>query len=345
MVAVPARMRDVAAAADCSVMTVSLALRNSRQVSIAMRTRIQALAYKLGYKPNPLVTALMVQRRNPRKVQAEVIAVLIKENISPRLRKRSRAFYTELWEGMEQRAEELGFRLEEFPVHRPHAVSGEELNRILTARGIRGVVLFPSGNINRPFPELDWNRFATVGAAYHSSHLGIHRVVSDHAMAMELALNQALRRGYQRIGLAMTRQSDSNLRYTMSGRFFAWQQSLPHRLRIPLIPGETSEPEPERLIRWYRKYKLDLLIALRAEPYGWLVAQGIKIPRDVGLIQLAKREANDLAGVNPNTNKVGRTTINLLVRELYFGHFGLPETPEIIHVSGRWMDGKTLREM
>ncbi len=47
--------------------TVALALRNSSKVAASTRAKIQRVAQKLGYRPNPLVSALMAQKRALKK--------------------------------------------------------------------------------------------------------------------------------------------------------------------------------------------------------------------------------------------------------------------------------------
>src|SRR5437763_1467974 len=55
-------LRDIAAKAGVSVMTVSRALRNHPHLASETRARILQLAERLGYRPNPMVSALMRYR-------------------------------------------------------------------------------------------------------------------------------------------------------------------------------------------------------------------------------------------------------------------------------------------
>src|SRR3954467_6338095 len=52
-------LRTIADEAKTSRMTVSLALRGHPSISAAQRKRVQKLARRLGYTPNPIVTNLM----------------------------------------------------------------------------------------------------------------------------------------------------------------------------------------------------------------------------------------------------------------------------------------------
>src|SRR5688572_14522424 len=69
-------LRAVAEAAGVSLMTVSLALRNSPRVSSRTRTRIAQLADKLGYRPDPEISRLMSRLRPARSAGGVVLAMI-----------------------------------------------------------------------------------------------------------------------------------------------------------------------------------------------------------------------------------------------------------------------------
>ena len=57
-------MKDVALKIGVHTTTVSLALRNSPQLPLATRERIQTVARKMGYRQDPMLTALVAYRAN-----------------------------------------------------------------------------------------------------------------------------------------------------------------------------------------------------------------------------------------------------------------------------------------
>ncbi len=240
-------------------------------------------------------------------------------------------------------AEELGFRLEEFETALPDSPGGDRLTQILVARGIRGVVLFPSGDFTVDFPHLDWRHFAVVGGGFHAKMLAMHRTASDHVRAMEICLEELTARGYERIGFAVTERLDPRLRLACSGRFFAWQARQPARRRIPVIPEDTDEPTRESFLKWGRRHRPDCIISLEQVSPEWVDELATDFGRHVGLAKLALRDDPRSAGVDMRVEDVGRTTISVLARELYLNHFGLPKIPEVILVSGIWRDGISVR--
>lgn len=67
-------VRDIAAEEGVSAAAVSLALRNSGQVSEGLRERVREAAERMGYRPNPLLAAYQAQVRalKPVKFQASI---------------------------------------------------------------------------------------------------------------------------------------------------------------------------------------------------------------------------------------------------------------------------------
>ena len=75
-------MKHVAQAAGVSVMTVSLALRRAPSIPEATRQRVLAEAARLGYRRNPLVSALMAGLRG-RKIGADAQVLAYAESFPP----------------------------------------------------------------------------------------------------------------------------------------------------------------------------------------------------------------------------------------------------------------------
>lgn len=334
------RMEDIAAAAGCSTMTVSLALRNSHRISAETRERVTRLARELGYRPDPFASAFMIRRAGFKRPDTDVIAVLTKYPVQRR--PRAQTFFSELWAGLEERGTELGFCAEEIPVYGRNAPSGRELTRILTTRGIKGIVLFPGGGLTRPYPELDWRQFAVVAAGFHGTGIPVHRIASDYSHAMEIALREVEQRGYRRPGLAVTQHLDPLIRFGLSGRFFSWQQSQPRTRRVPPIPGLEETPEAATFVKWLRAQRPDVVMTLDPNP-RWMRDLALKTNADIGFVHLAKRNEDEFAGVNLNTRNVGKTTIDVLVRELYLNRFGHPDVSEVVQVACRWEEGESVR--
>lgn len=333
------RMKDIAERAGCSATAVSLALRNSKEVSLQKRQMIQALAKQMGYQPNPMVSSLISYRRRPSKNDSDVIAVLTKFGGPARQAAAFDEFYSSLWAGIEARAQELGFRIEEFPIAKTDAAESRALTRILYSRGIRSVILFPGGDLFKGYPKLDWQHFCTVACAFHDSELAVHRIASDHSKAMEIALHNLTLLGCKRPGLALAEKLDPGLRYAISGRFLSWQQGQVPRQRVPLIENAGIPLAKDAFMAWFRRYSPDAVLALDPRAGAWVNAINRTAKRPTAFVHLAKKSADPYAGVNLHTFDVGQASIDTLARELYLNRYGLPRHPETILLTGSWENG------
>lgn len=335
-------MADIAQAVGCSTMTVSLALRESPRVSAEKRQTIREMAEKMGYRPNPLVSALMMSRRKPTR-ERETLALFSKFDDRIESWQDYHPFYTDLYEGIAERADELGFRVEEFATHLPGAPSGDRLTMILRTRGIRGIILFPGGGLDRDYPECRWEHFATVAASFHARQMRVHRTATDYALGMNACLEELVRRGYRRIGFAVSRVLDPEVSYAESGRYLSWREQQPTRYRVPLVPGDSIRPGKDEFLAWFEKYKPECVLAPHANAPRWLKNAGYHVPNDVGVVAVPLRDAKNHAGLDARTHDVGRMTVSVLARELFLNHYGLPSVPEASYIAGTWRDGPTVR--
>jgi hypothetical protein len=103
-------MKDVADAAGVARSTVSLALRHDPSIPEETRNRILAAAEKVGYKVNPLVSALMTSlHERRRKMRHTVLAYVTSDpEFAPW---RSYQMFIEMQEGATSRARDLGYQL------------------------------------------------------------------------------------------------------------------------------------------------------------------------------------------------------------------------------------------
>src|SRR5450756_494482 len=131
-------MHDVAKAVGVSVSAVSLAIKNSRRVSEAMRQKIQDKMQEMGYQPDPMLAALCHYRRS--KASAPIGAELAWINCWPAPGKlRSYHEFDLYWQGALAEAKSCGFRLEEFCL--AECKTFTRLEAILRARNIQGILI------------------------------------------------------------------------------------------------------------------------------------------------------------------------------------------------------------
>ena len=332
----PVSMKDLALRAKCSVNTVSLALRDSPRISEKTRSHIQRLAQETGYRPNPLISALVSTRS---KASEQTIALLTKFPVPfSELRDYGR-FEAELHRGIKEKASELGFRVEEFPTAVPGAPDAERLTGILRARGILGVLLFPSGDIEVGFPALEWKHFAVVAAGFHANQWPMHRTALDQGRSIEQCLTRLTELGFKRIGFGLTRQLDPRWNYAASGRFLVWQMVQPVKNRVPLVSGPNEFPDKDHFEKWLVRHRPEAVILKSTGYIAGVMAVNAKHGLNILPVVITATPDERLAGAPARPDLLGRASISVLARELYLNHFGIPEAPEVTLVSAKWQDG------
>ncbi len=116
----------------------------------ATAARVQAVAKRLGYRPNPRVSALMAHIRQAQPITVgERIAFLWIDAIP------GERPYRTMFDAARERAAQLGYALEEFWWASP-GVSARRLQQILHSRGIVGLLISPNYLPNPRF-RIDWN--------------------------------------------------------------------------------------------------------------------------------------------------------------------------------------------
>ena len=122
------RLKDIAARANVSVMTVSKALRNAKDISAQTRARLQALAAEMGYVPNTAASGL-------RTHTTRLFGLIISAMTNP--------MFARVIMAIEERAHEMGYDL--IVAHSLNNAAREEtcIRRML-ARRVEGLFIFPA---------------------------------------------------------------------------------------------------------------------------------------------------------------------------------------------------------
>src|SRR3954469_1504557 len=111
----PVSMRDVAARAGVTAATVSLVLRRSPLISVPTRERVLAAVQALGYRPHPFVQSLMRTRRSRRGAAlGPVLAFVTAFPTRDGWRRDPTPVFRQMFAGAQARADEGGYRLQEF---------------------------------------------------------------------------------------------------------------------------------------------------------------------------------------------------------------------------------------
>ncbi len=335
-------LRDIARATGLHYSTVSLALRDSPRLSPATREKIQGTAHTLGYRPDPMLTALNVYRRASSQPRYQATIGWI--NNWPR---REQLFenpeFLEYFQGASERAERLGYLLEQFWLQEP-GMSPERLNRILRARNIQSILLAPLPKPNA-IKGIDYQHVSAVCFGY-SMQPSVLNVVTNHQFhSMSLLLRHLFGMGYRRPGLCLPTEMDDKAESSYLSSWLLTHWKRPDLGCVPplLLDDAREEVVAAPLRKWLREHQPDVVIGLayigrKTQELGWAV------PEQIGFANLSVNLAEPhWSGIYQNNKMIGRGAVDLVVGMLQRGDRGIPEIPIRLSVESTWMPGTTLR--
>lgn len=181
------RLKDIAERAGVSVMTVSKALRDADDISIATRTRIKLLAQQMGYVPDAVARGL-------RTSATRLFGLVISNTTNP--------IFARVVMAIEERAHELGFDL--LLAHSLNQPDREEtcLRRMLSRR-VQGLFVSPVYRLAPTAPvyeELRRRRTPVVLLGHRAPFCeGFVNVETDDAGASQAITEHLLQLGHRRI--------------------------------------------------------------------------------------------------------------------------------------------------
>lgn len=333
--------RDIAKLAGVSVFSVSCALRNRPGISKERRAHIKAIAKKAGYRPNPLVTALMSQHRRPsaKRQMRAIIVCLMSAQTEKLLGERSSL--RERFEGVRSACEEFGFLFEKLRWD-DFGESSQRLFAGLRERCVPGVV-FQGGDV----PEWclsGWEHYALSSVGNRRINLSCHFASTDDYRNVWTAIGKLAGLGYQRIGFAMAQRhrvvrSDSR----SLAAYLAWPSLSAHPHVASLPPYWVDAWDRTGFLQWYKKNRPDVIIAIERTPFEYLKDAGIRIPEDVSFAHLdINTDWRDMAGIYQHNREVGQAAARQVIDQINHNLYGVPEHPHSIQISGTWVDGPSV---
>lgn len=322
-------------------MTVSYALRDNPKVPPATRQRIRKIAESLGYRPDPLIQRLSAHLANARRSPHVGCIGYITTDRTRSAWRWIPAFRT-AFEAVVERAEQLGYRTEEFWLGEP-GMNAAKLSRLLAHRGVAGIVIAPVPGGLKP-PRLKWADFASVALGYSMRAPAVHRVVNHQLHTGLEAIRQLQSLGYQRIGLCVSRdQSDRVDNAWLHAMLFHHSGVSGSRRVTPHLPDELTAGG---MLRWVAEERPDCLLVHDQSVRGYLTGAGYRVPEDLGVVMLDHNAANepDFAGMNQRHDQIGAVCADLLVAQIHRNEKGLPAVPVSVMIDGMWVPGGTVRE-
>ncbi len=346
----PPSLEAVARAARVSKATASLALNHRPGPASTTRRAVLAAAARLGYRPNPLITAYQAHVRNRRTPAYQANLAWVNDNPE-------RDFWYALpWtdgyiQGARDRARELGFQLEEVHVGdhagTPLSAAGmRRLAQVLRHRGICGLIL--------PwlmFPELadqEWTDFS-VAMIGRNTHPGphqdgpldppfFHHVNPDAFHNLRLAWNRMRLRGRRRIGLVLNRGNDLLGDTQQRSCYLVLQSEISPRDRLPalLLPDDPGREILPTFWAWFDRHEPDAVLLY----HGTICRELERRHGDrVAVVQLNLTRENPAAfGIDTRHPEIGAAAVDLVVSQLHTNERGRPRNAREVLIKGHWRE-------
>ncbi len=337
----PVRLREIAEKAGVSRATVSLALRNHSSIPAATRERVRAAADALGYRPNPLVSALMTYHRTtqPRRATHLTLAMIV--NFARRA-----PWQSYLSEGLlnsaAARAEQMGYRLEEFWLG-DLKMTGSRLSTVLFRRSVPGVIVAPLPAAHGHL-RMEWDHFSPVAIGSSLLRPPLHRVTTGRFQAMRVAVRHLRRMGYRRLGLAMHANQDARVDHQWAAAFHWEQQQVPEAHRTIPFVVEDRDWEERNFAEWFKANRPQVILGYEPVVIEWLKNLGMRVPEDVGFAHLWIPDlSGEYAGIYHDPPAIGSAAVDFVVGMIQRNERGVPVSPQTLLLEAAWKEGNSVK--
>jgi LacI family transcriptional regulator len=327
-------LQRIAEAAECSLATVSYALRNDPRIRPETRARVQQVAGELGYRPNPRFAALMSHIRRSRPVAAgERIAFLWVH--TPRAETQADPFLQRVFGGARDRAEALGYRIEQFWTAE-RGMTDRRLSQVIKSRGIVGVLLSPVMHESEVTLDLEWSCFApaVIGSARWNPEL--HHAGHHHYLAMRMALERLAAAGCRRPMAILEADVNERARRAWEAAFAVFHPSRAAAAELLWI----GLPEGRRAVaRRIKRCRADALVVSAHAIVEKLRSRDFPVAPELPIINLHwLPTAPEIGGIDQSYDMIAANAVDLVVSQLNGNETGVPAIPRMLLFPGRWVE-------
>jgi DNA-binding LacI/PurR family transcriptional regulator len=291
----------------------------------------------MGYRPNPLVSALMSARARGLPATANLALLKVGEG------KEVLGFSA----GAFEQAEKYGYPIEEF-VLKPPRMTPERLRGILFSRGIRGIILLPVPVAGSDL-HFDFEGFATVAIGHSIVHDHLPRVTSDAYLRTLDALRHLEVKGFTRIGIIHFPEVGRRFHHGMRAAGAVARHVISRRMSVQSHMfkdadeySRLGEGDRRQLRSWIRRHRLQVVMSQMAFMPEILGEVGFRIPKDLGYLHLHYHPDPGIACMDQMCRFAGQKAVDMAVAAINRNDFSLPQHPYILSVPSIWRDGASI---
>ena len=326
-------IKDIARIANVSHTTVSRALNAKSRIRNETKERILSIASELNYQPNFVARSLVMKR-------TKMLGLVITTIANP--------FYTELAQGIEATAIELGYNIILCSTHSDLSIEKRYIE-MLRSKGVDGII-FTSAQMGDPnITALADDEFPIILVNRRTYHPGVREKVDyvgvNNMLGGFLAVEHLIRLGHKRIGvIGGSSESSVGFERLEGGKRALAAYGVEERgeyflegdfLRNSGYQGgkrflEMAEP-PSAIFATNDYMALGTYMALAEED--------IRVPEEMALVGFNDIEFTAMKGVELTTigqkkYEMGSIAVKTLVEKIEKGEAGSPEEiilePELI---------------
>jgi LacI family transcriptional regulator len=326
-------MASVAQAAGVATSTVSKALREDPTIPPERRLEIQRIAKNLGYRPNPMVAALMARLHSSRRRNDPHHIAWI--DLWPDEREAARTTdFRLMLQGATQRAAELGYQIEVHRVAR-NGTSAARLHDILVSRSQWGLIIPPVPADAMTYPlALEGLTGVTIGTSLHQPVM--HRVASNLFQGSQLACRKLRERGFRRIGLVISPAMNERVERKWLGAFVAEQADWPAQERCPALL--ISADGEQRFVEWQKRCKPDAVLLAEPHVEDWITRSRAKPRPAIAWLRRIESMPRKTFAIDTRPDKMGAAAVELVVAQIHRNERGSPPNPHTVLLDGVWSD-------
>jgi DNA-binding LacI/PurR family transcriptional regulator len=327
---------QIARSAGVSLAAVSMALRNHPRIGADTKARIHEVAKRLGYHPDPELSRLMLHLRAAKTADYEETIAYVCDFV--RLRDWYLLSQSDCYLGAVDRAAELGYRVEIFHLREP-GLTQQRLSRMLTSRGIRGLLTTGLADPGTTL-ALEWENFATVVCGASLPDLAVDRVSTDYYRAMLMTAAKLAGEGCKRVGLCLNAAHGAKNQHLWESAYLYFQHDLPAKSRLPVLCTRPGTFGTDADVSWLHTARPDAVISAGCDFPRILEGKtGKPAPSAIKYASMSINYADARSrGVDQALYRVGYQACDHLINLLQHNQLGLPPHPQSTWTGFEWVE-------
>lgn len=314
-------IHDVAREAGVSHMTVSRVVRGMHAVRSGTAEKVRAAVERLGYKPDPVLSALATYRSTARggeHARGSVLGFVDCDGTE---------YSGVMFAGVRAEAAQLGYSVEAVRLD-PAPARQRKLAKTLYHRGLRGLLFGPSDEPLK-LEGWNWSCFAAVSLGALAHEPPMHAVAMDYFQGAVDGCRVLRRAGCRRIGMVLDARLENRSGHRWIGGMLAETGFSKEHLHL-------FQTWNERAFRsWLTKRGIDGILTIHPHILPTAAEKNIPV---AGL-----NDTMNLAGVpylSLDPILIGAEGVRMLHHLLLRQEYGLPAEPKRVALQGRYQINK-----